>query len=55
MQTIVRHGTGAKITLSTPVPGMIRRVTKGAVLISVGVPPIVSTPDYEPVTLAKSA
>lgn len=55
MQTIVRHGTGCRIVVKTTVPGMITKVTKGAVRISVGVPPIVSTPEYEPVAYLRSA
>lgn len=55
MQTIVRHGTGARIVIKSDVPGMISRVTKGAVRISAGVPPIVTTPEYEPVAFLRSA
>lgn len=54
MQTILRHGTGARIVVKTATPGMIVPVTKGAVRISVGVSPIVSTP-HVTVALAKSA
>lgn len=55
MQTTVRHGTGARILVKSAIPGMITPVTKGAVRISVGVSPIISTPRLEPVALAKSA
>lgn len=54
MQTVLRHGTGARIVIKSDVPGMIKTIGKGFVRVSVGVSPIVSTP-VVPVALAKSA
>ena len=51
----VRHGTGARIVIKSHIKGMIVPVTKGAVRITVGVSPILSTPGNEPVILARSA
>ncbi len=55
MKTVIaRHGTGVRIVIKTVLPGMIVPITKNAMRISVGVSPIVSTPN-EPVAVLKSA
>jgi hypothetical protein len=55
MQTIVRHGTGARIVVKSDTPAMVKTLGKGFVRVSVGVSPIVSTPTVPAVALAKSA
>lgn len=45
MNTLVlRHDTGAKILLKSETPAMVTKLKCNAVLISVGVSPIASTP-----------
>lgn len=53
METIVRHGTGARLIVKSATPTVVT-VKNGVMRVVCGVPPVTSTPSV-PVVLAKSA